>query len=148
MDSFAALALATERPHERLLKRLPINVHTARFLSNKMLKHIAGQATWQAALLLLLLYVPVTFSVKRHSSEHLSAIFNVFVFLQLFNLINCRKLADGTPGFQHTHTHSSSLRNAELNVFEGILKNRIFLAVIVFTIAGQIVIVEFGSTGT
>lgn len=98
MDSFAALALATEKPHDGLLKRLPINVHTARFLSNKMLKHISGQALWQTGVLLLILFVPAIFGTERHSFTHYSALFNVFVFLQLFNLLNCRKLNDGSLG--------------------------------------------------
>lgn len=126
MDTFAALALATEKPTEQLLHRLPINIRQARFISNKMLKHIAGQAIWQVAILLAILYVPAIFKVDRLSDAHYGAIFNVFVWMQLFNELNARKIND------------------ELNVLEGFFTNWIFLGVIFITIVGQVIIVEFG----
>jgi calcium-translocating P-type ATPase len=96
MDSFAALALATEKPNDALLRRLPINIRQARFISNKMLKHIAGQAIWQVAVLLVILYVPSIFKVEHLSDAHYGVIFNVFVWMQIFNEINSRKINDGT----------------------------------------------------
>merc|ERR1712100_476274 len=47
MDTFAALALATEPPHERLLLRPPHN-RDDYIVTKCMLKHIAVQAVWQA----------------------------------------------------------------------------------------------------
>ncbi len=47
MDTLAALALATDRPTEALLQRKPINVLQQRFISNRMIKHIVGQAIYQ-----------------------------------------------------------------------------------------------------
>jgi calcium-translocating P-type ATPase len=126
MDSFAALALATEKPNDALLNRLPINIRQARFISNKMLKHIAGQAIWQVAVLLVILYVPAIFKVEHLSDAHYGVIFNVFVWMQIFNEINSRKIND------------------EFNVFEGIWTNWLFGVVLFITILGQVLIVEFG----
>ncbi len=60
-------------------------------------------------------------------SHHMTNVFNIFVYLQVFNMINCRKIND------------------EKNIFEGIFRNMMFPA-IWFVIAGmQIIIVEFFS---
>ena len=96
MDSFAALALATEKPSDALLNRLPINIRQARFISYKMLKHIVGQALWQVGVMLVILYVPAIFQTQRQSQQHYGLIFNVFVWMQLFNEINSRKINDGS----------------------------------------------------
>ena len=60
-------------------------------------------------------------------SRHLTFIFNTFVFLQMFNFFNCRKLYD------------------EVNVFKGIASNPLFLIVVVVVTILQILIVTFGS---
>lgn len=112
MDSFAALALATEKPTDSLLQRLPINIRQARFISNKMLKHIIGQAVWQVAVLLVILYIPEIFQTQRQSKQHYGLIFNVFVWMQLFNEINSRKINDGT-----LHREYSLKKKTNANVF-------------------------------
>lgn len=52
--------------------------------------------------------------------------FNLFVMMQMFNFINARKVYD------------------EFNTFDGISRNKIFLAIIAFVILAQAVIVTFG----
>jgi len=58
---------------------------------------------------------------------HYTLIFQAFVFLQIFNLINARKIALG-----------------EFNVFSGIFNNCMFGAVLVTTTIIQIGLVEIG----
>lgn len=53
--------------------------------------------------------------------------FQAFVFMQVFNQINARKLEEG-----------------EFNVFAGIIANKAFLVVMVLTICIQVLMVEFG----
>jgi Ca2+ transporting ATPase len=60
------------------------------------------------------------------ASRHMSNVFNVFVVLQIFNMINSRKIND------------------EINVFEGILDNYTYIFIWIFIFGGQAVIVEFG----
>jgi P-type Ca2+ transporter type 2B len=60
------------------------------------------------------------------ASRHMSNVFNVFVVMQIFNMINSRKIND------------------ELNVFEGITDNWTYIGIWMFIFGGQAVIVEFG----
>lgn len=60
------------------------------------------------------------------NSRHLSFIFNLFVFLQIFNMLGARKIND------------------EINIFEGIFKNPLFLGVWFTIFGGQILIMVFG----
>lgn len=55
MDSLAALALATEPPQEELLSRQPYSKNEY-IISPVMLKHILGQAVFQTALLLVVVF--------------------------------------------------------------------------------------------
>lgn len=55
---------------------------------------------------------------------HFTMFFNTFVFLQLFNEINCRKIVDG-----------------EFNVFADFFNNALFIYIMILTIVVQIVFV-------
>ena len=56
-----------------------------------------------------------------------SFVFNTFVFMQIFNQLNARLLENG-----------------ELNVFQGIFKNPMFVAIVFVTVIVQLIMVEFG----
>lgn len=58
------------------------------------------------------------------ASRHMTFLFNTFVFLQIFNMINARKIND------------------ELNIFEGIHKNTSFMIIIAIITICQVLIVE------
>ena len=60
-------------------------------------------------------------------SRHFTILFTTFVFLQIVNEWNCRKLHD------------------EVNIFSGIFKNRIALGIRAFEIVMQVIISQFGS---
>ena len=53
-----------------------------------------------------------------------SLVFNVFIFMELFNFINARKIND------------------ELNIFKGIFDSYIFFAVLFFILVFQVIIME------
>jgi magnesium-transporting ATPase (P-type) len=75
------------------------------------------------------LYLPSDFQPWDETEKllHYTLVFQVFVFLQLFNQINARKLeAD------------------EFNVFSGMLSNFLFVGVVIFTFTIQMVMVEIG----
>ena len=57
MDSFAALALATEPPSEKLMEYAPQGKQE-RLITNTMLKNMVGHAIFQAALLLVCIMSP------------------------------------------------------------------------------------------
>ncbi|RHY15750.1 hypothetical protein DYB35_005576 [Aphanomyces astaci] len=138
MDTFASLALATEKPTQALLERKPYP-RTQPLLSAMMMKHLVGQAVFQLVVLVVLLFVgEKIFDVdsgrladkapenKSDSSVHYTIIFNTFVFMQLFNELNCRKIHD------------------EINIFEGLLESAIFFNISIFQVVCQVIIVEFG----
>jgi len=136
MDTFAALALATEPPSDELLLRKPYK-KTESLIDEDMKKTIIGAAIYQLLWLVVFLFLgPCIFGVKaswpekEYSQEgfiHFTIFFNTFVFMQVFNEVNCRKL-----------------KSTELNVFKGFFNNPLFLIILVGTIVVQILIVEFG----
>jgi magnesium-transporting ATPase (P-type) len=66
----------------------------------------------------------------QHSYVHTTLIFNSFVFCQLFNEFNARSIFD------------------DVNIFRGLSKNPIFIAVIILTVIFQYIIVTFGGDFT
>jgi len=58
------------------------------------------------------------------TTQHYTIIFNVFVLMQCFNEINSRKIHN------------------EINVFEGIHKNLLFVFIVVGTVIGQVALIE------
>jgi len=129
MDTLAALALATEPPTDELLKRKPIS-RNAHLINYRMAKLILGEAIFQIVLnLVLISYGDKIFHLgnTEYDKEVLrTLVFNTFVFLQIFNEINCRRIDD------------------TLNVFKNIWGNWIFIAVQVVVVVCQFLIVTFG----
>jgi Ca2+ transporting ATPase len=135
MDSLASLALASEPPLDRLMLRPPVN-RSKHILSSRMVFNILGQASYQLIVVMLLLFEgPEWFNIPRgdyvekelrENSVHYTIIFNTFVWMQLFNEINSRKL------------------EGERNVFGGFFNNYLFLAILFVTAGLQVVMVELG----
>ncbi|KAL4600835.1 hypothetical protein ACB092_11G228700 [Castanea dentata] len=129
MDTLGALALATEPPHEGLMKRPPVG-RDVKFITRIMWRNIVGQSIFQILVLLI-------FQLKGKQLLKLTGpdadsilktfIFNSFVFCQVFNEINSRDME-------------------KINVFRGIFDSWIFLIVIISTVAFQFIIVEFLGT--
>lgn len=129
MDTLAALALATEPPTQDLLHRKPISKN-AHLINFRMAKMILGQAIFQIVVNLIAIYCgPRLFHLGDSTYDQAvlrTMVFNIFVFLQVFNEINCRRI-DNT-----------------INVFKDMFDNWIFLAIQVVVIGGQYLIVTFG----
>ncbi len=122
MDTFAALALATEPPDNSVMKDKPRKVSDF-IITRTMATHIF---TYAAAFLMLL--VGLLFWVVRgeiHAYD-LSVFFTVFVLLQFWNLFNARC--------------SGSCRSA----LRGLWENKVFVMIAVIILALQVVIVQFG----
>ncbi|KAK2417660.1 calcium-transporting ATPase 9, plasma membrane-type [Trifolium repens] len=121
MDTLGALALATERPTKELMKKKPIG-RTEPLITNIMWRNLLAQATYQIAVLLIMqFYGKSIFNVSKEVKNTL--IFNTFVLCQVFNEFNSRSME-------------------KLYVFEGILKNHLFIGIIGITIILQILMVE------
>ncbi|KAG9300428.1 hypothetical protein G9A89_010053 [Geosiphon pyriformis] len=128
MDTLAALALATDPPTKELLNRKP-EPRTAPLISFDMWKMIIGQSIIQLVFTLVLFYAGnniLKYKTEEEQSKLPTLIFNTFVFFQIFNEINCRRL------------------DHKINIFKGITANPFFMIIFVLVIAGQILIVELG----
>jgi len=136
MDTMAALALATEAPTPSLLKRAPYGRYEG-IITRSMWRNVIGQALYQLVVMFTLLMfaqnipqlgLPASRAAwtEEHHELLTTIVFNTFVLCQLFNELNCRKLGN------------------ELNILSGLFTNTIFWAVMVFTVAVQAIIVQYG----
>jgi calcium-translocating P-type ATPase len=102
MNSFAALGLSTEKPSRNLLDRPPFKASDS-IITPYMMAAIITQSTMQLAILIPLYYFGETIGLAKPfyfadnlvftaSQTNKTMVFNTFVFLQLFNQINARKI--------------------------------------------------------
>ncbi|CAA2952444.1 calcium-transporting ATPase 11, plasma membrane-type [Olea europaea subsp. europaea] len=129
MDTLGALALATEPPHEGLMKRPPV-LSTESFITRTMWRNIIGQSIYQLAVLLVLNFVGkklLGLSGSDATAVLNTFIFNTFVFCQVFNEINSRDIE-------------------KINIFRGMFGNWTFTGIIAATVIFQVIIVEFLGT--
>jgi P-type Ca2+ transporter type 2C len=125
MDTFAALALATEPPHPDVLNRPP-RAPRDFIVTRKMAVGIFGTAAvFLVVLLALLLYLQPT-EDNPNGPYYLSLFFTVFVLLQFWNLFNARCLG------------------LNRSAFAGIWANRGFLLIAAAIFVGQVLIVQLG----
>jgi calcium-translocating P-type ATPase len=129
MDSMGALALATEEPGEGLLKRKPIKPEEG-MVSPMMWRNIAVQSSFQLLVLAIIFSDASLFGSEAQSRHHYTIIFNVFVWCQIFNEFNSRRL-DNTPG-----------------CFGKVTESKIFMGVIVATVVVQFLFVQYGGDYT
>lgn len=155
MDSLASLALATDPPSENLLNNPPIKKDDY-IITRTMVKHILGQSFYQCIVTFTIIFageffIPEDATTKPPNpkdpelihpgdissydkdmrnefgaSRHFTIVFNAFVWMQLFNEINCRKIND------------------EINCFAGMCQNKLFIYVWLITAGVQVIIVNFG----
>ncbi|KAI9449869.1 calcium-translocating P-type ATPase [Lactarius psammicola] len=135
IDTFAALALATDPASPVLLDRKPDKKTDPLFTVN-MIKQILGQAVYHIIIILVLHFLGSQilgfhhtdeFALQKHDDGIVQTIiFNAFVFAQIFNSFNCRRL------------------DRKLNVFEGMSKNWYFMSITTIEVAVQILICLFG----
>jgi len=127
MDTFAALALATDPPTLELLNRKP-EPKGSSIISFNMWKMIFGQAILQLVITFVLNFAGLKIFTGWDADHMKTVVFNTFVWLQIFNEINCRRLDD------------------KLNVFSGMQRNPFFIAITLIMIGGQVLIVFVGGT--
>jgi Ca2+-transporting ATPase len=129
MDTFAALALATDPPTDSSLDRKPSR-KSEPLINVDMTKMILIQAIYQCIVCFVLHFAGLQIlgeeSTPGSEAELRTLVFNVFVFCQIFNQINCRRL------------------DRKFNVFEGFFKNYWFMGIFLIMCGGQVLIVEVG----
>jgi P-type Ca2+ transporter type 2C len=127
MDSMGALALATDPPNDSLFARKP-EPRGLPLMNHTMWKMIWMQFIFQTVCALGLYFGGPHFPLIRDWTEiqQNTLIFNVFVWSQIFNLLNCRRIDNG------------------LNIFYAITNNKWFLGILAIMVGGQILIVFVG----
>jgi len=137
MDSMGSLALATEGPTADVLDADPVP-RMASMITPGMLRNIVAVSVYQSLVILLLMFpglgdtltmVPQDLlDITGEKADELrtryryTCIYNFFIFAQIFNEFNSRRIG------------------SELNVFKGIIKNPMFMAIIAITTVVQIII--------
>ncbi|KAG1804284.1 hypothetical protein EV424DRAFT_1300201, partial [Suillus variegatus] len=95
-------------------------------------KQILIQSVYQITVILLFYFLGITILGYADTSGNATIVqtlvFNAFVFAQIFNSVNSRRL------------------DRKLNIFEGMLNNWYFMAITLIEIAVQVVIVFIGGT--
>ncbi|MBE3045194.1 HAD-IC family P-type ATPase, partial [Candidatus Bathyarchaeota archaeon] len=131
MDTFAALALATDAPTDSILNRNP-SKKSAPLITMNMWKMIIGQALYQIAVTLILYFAgPKIFGYDFAQNPHLkleldTMVFNAFVWMQIFNMFNNRRLDN------------------KFNILEAVHRNYFFMAMAAVMVGGQIMIIFVG----
>ncbi len=116
MDTFAALALATEPANEAVMSEQPRDPK-AFIITKRMWYEIFGVGILYFGILLYLL-ISNTYS--------LTEFFTIFVMLQFWNLFNARVFGQNR------------------SIFNGLLSNPAFIGICLVIFIGQILIVQFG----
>ena len=131
MDTFAALALATDPPTEKILDRPPQG-KKAPLITINMWKMIIGQSIFQLVVTLILYFAgPEILGYDRSDDTKMleldTIIFNTFVWMQIFNEFNNRRLDN------------------KLNIFEGVHRNFFFIVINCLMVGLQVAIIFIGS---
>ncbi|KAK2951142.1 ion-transporting P-type ATPase [Blattamonas nauphoetae] len=142
MDSFAALALATDSPADDVMLRPPIGKEEG-IVTKSMLRNIVTQSVVQLIVLTFILFAfrtapfngtSLKFSLFfspsgtnhliLHSRQHHTFFFNTFVFFQIFNMINSRRCYD------------------ELHIFTSFFSNKLFVSIWFLILVVQILLIQ------
>ena len=133
MDTLAALALATESPTPKLLDRLPYGKNES-LISNVIVRNLLVQLLFHLGVLLTVVFyghkmfnVPIGSNLGQQvdSEIQFTMVFNSFVFMEMFNEINSRRI------------------NNEANVFENMGSNAMFYSIFIISLVMQVLLVQF-----
>lgn len=138
MDTLAALALATEPPLPKILKDKPTKMQDNIF-TPVMWRQIFGVSLYQITVITLIMHfgramwgLDYTAADEFQGTEkseakltHYTLMFNTFIFMQIFNSLNCRKI-----GVQ------------EANICEAMFNNMMYLIIVVIEIGVQVMMVN------
>ncbi|KAK7976453.1 hypothetical protein PG989_014916 [Apiospora arundinis] len=128
MDTLAALALATDPPQDSVLDRKP-EPRGSGIISVTMWKMIIGQAIYQLVITLLIYYGSpsiLSYDDNIEKAQLNTLVFNTFVWMQIFNQWNNRRLDN------------------KFNIFEGLLQNWFFIGINTLMCGAQVLIIFVG----
>jgi P-type Ca2+ transporter type 2C len=127
MDTLAALALATEPPSKRLFEQPPHGRH-APLITVSMSVNIAIMGSYMVAVLFAVMSTDWFVADSVDLGIKLTFVFNVFVWMQLFNEVNARST------------------RFDRGVLANLFASRLFILVVGLTSIAQFAIVELGGS--
>jgi Ca2+-transporting ATPase len=101
---FGAIAFSTSRPVEALLNRKPYGGADG-VVNNVMIKDTVLNTIVQCIVLSLLLFKFELFSKSLDEAKHQTMLCNTFIFMAIFNLINCRSTCIGHSPYEGLTKH-------------------------------------------
>ena len=126
MDTLAGLAFSFEPPLKEYMKEYP-KKKTEKIMNNYMINEIFITGLYSSLICIVFLKLPVIRSLFRYdiNDKYLyTAFFGLFIFIDIFNSFNAR-------------TH-------RLNLLANIYKNKVFLVIIAFIVAVQVILIYYG----
>jgi P-type Ca2+ transporter type 2C len=140
MDTFAAIALGSERPHPSIIRNPPVRQGEP-LLTPSMWKQIYGMTIYIFGIsTIMYFFIDNMWGIEYDNAMEVyedgkatpkavvfTMIFNTFVWMHIFNEFNCRKVGA-----------------TQYNMFNGLITNWMFLVVISVIIALQYFLVEYG----
>ena len=116
MDTFAALALATEPANDAVMNDRPRDPKA----------FIITKAMWTEILGIGIIYTGILLYLLISNTYSLTEFFTIFVMLQFWNLFNARVFGQ------------------DRSIFNGLLSNPAFIGICLVIFIGQVLIVQFG----
>lgn len=126
MDTLASLAFSFEPALDEYMNELPKD-RNEKILNKYMINQILVSSIYSTALCIWFLKSNIIASIYRIDESNkyvLTAFFGLFIFLAIFNAFNSRTF--------------------RINTFSNILKNKIFICIIIFIAIVQILIIYYG----
>ena len=124
MDTLAGLAFAYEPPLLEYMKEYPKKKEEP-IINSYMLQQIVVTGLYSALLCILFLKLPMVKTwFLDNEAEFMTAFFGLFIFIDIFNSFNAR--------------------TSRLNLLAHIEKNRVFLAIMIFVIVVQFILIYYG----
>ncbi len=126
MDTLTALAFSFEPALLEYMQEKPKKKDES-IINSYMLGEIFFTGIYASILCILFLKLDFFKGIYRNDYKYLmSAFFGLFIFINIFNSFNAR-------------TH-------RLNIFSNILKNKVFLAIVIFIVAVQLLLIYYGGS--
>jgi len=144
-DTLAALALATDPPTRSVLDRKP-DSKSASLITIAMWKMIVGQTIYQMVVTLTLYFRGIkilSYQTAHEKAQLQTLVFNIYVWMQIFNMYKYVYLQRLVEDFVLISDSHRQLEN-KFNIFEGIFRNRLFIAISLIMVGGQVLIAFIG----
>ena len=125
MDTFAGLAFSFEPPLKEYMNEQPKKKDEP-IINKYMINQIFLTGIYSSLICILFLKVPFIKNLYRNESYLYTAFFGLFIFIDIFNCFNAR--------------------TNRLNIFGNILKNKVFLIIMLFIVVVQVILIYYGGS--